>query len=185
MPQVKTIQNIILNKNFTFLKSITLKILILMFYLNNSDVYLLLFLGLLIGSVLYLYCKYVNTLEYLFTMIKRFDKYLIYLCVTLFMIYILSRYTGINYFYHIKNLSLNTILLDDHLFTFSDIQVSMKDVLGGLEVIGGAAVLSAGIKASASILKTTAMSGPPTVKLGFVLAGGASSYFTFKTSAKM
>lgn len=183
--QFKQIQNTIFNKIFTLINFITLKILMVMFYLNNSDVYFFFFLGGIIGILLYLYCKPKNNLEYIFTMIKIFDKYLIYSCITLFIIYIVSCYMDINYFYHIKNLSLNTILLEDKTFTVSDLKVSMKDVWEGVYFVGGAAVFSTGLKGSASILKSTSMTTSPSVKLGFILAGGASSFFIFKIANKI
>ena len=61
----------------------------------------------------------------------------------------------------------------------------MKDVWDGVNFIGGAAVFSSGLKASTSILKSTAVSAPPSVKLGFVLAGGSASFFTFKIANKI
>lgn len=178
-------RNTMSNKIFSLINNITLKILMVMFCLNNNDVYYLFLLGGIISILLYLYCEYKNNLEYLFTKIKRFDKYLIYSGIAFFIIYIVSNYIDINYFYHIKNVIFKTILLDEKDFTISDIKFSMKDVWDGVNFIGGAAVFSAGLKASTTILKSTTMSAPPSVKLGFVLAGGSASFFTFKIANKI
>ena len=92
---------------------------------------------------------------------------------------------NINYFYYIKNAIFKTILLDDKTFTISDLKLSMKDVWDGVNYIGGAAVFSKGIQAGTSILKSSTISAPPSVKLGFVIVGGATSFFTFKISNKI
>ena len=173
------------NKIFSLINNITLKILMVMFCLNNSDVYYLFLLGGIIGIILYLYCEYINNLDYLFTIYKRFDKYLIYSCIAFFIICIVSKYMDTNWFYQIKIHIFNTIRLEDKEFTISDIKFSMKDVWEGVNFIGGAAVFSGGLKASTSILKSTTMSAPPSVKLGFVLAGGTASFFTFKIANKI
>ena len=168
-----------LNTIFSTIKNITLKILMITVCLNNSNVYYLFLLGGIIGIFLYLYCYYKNNLEYLFTTIKMFDKYLIYSCIAFFIIYIVGTYVDTNLLYQIKIHIFNTIQLEDKEFTISDIKLSMKDVWDGVNFIGGAVVFSSGMKASYSILKSTAMSAPPSVKLGFVLAGGSASSFTY------
>ena len=168
-----------LNTIFSTIKNITLKILMITVCLNNSNVYYLFLLGGIIGIFLYLYCYYKNNLEYLFTTIKMFDKYLIYSCIAFFIIYIVGTYVDTNLLYQIKIHIFNTIQLEDKEFTISDIKLSMKDVWDGVNFIGGAVVFSSGMKASYSILKSTAMSASPSVKLGFVLAGGSASSFTY------
>lgn len=179
------INQININKIFSIINNLTLKILMVMFCLNNSNVYYLFLMGGLIGIFLYLYCEYKDNLEYLFTIYKKFDKYIIYSGIVFFMIYIVIKYIDNNLFFHIQNHIFNTIRLDDKEFTISDIKLSMKDVWDGVNFIGGAAVFSGGLKASTSILKTTAASAPPSVKLGFVLAGGTASFFTFKIANKI
>lgn len=68
----------------------------------------------------------------------------------------------------------------DKIVTVSNVKLDMSYIWEGVQAIGGAAVFSVGVKSASGFISKSGL--PPTVKMGFVLASGAASYFTFETS---
>ena len=104
----------------------------------------------------------------------------------LFLLYLLSPKLLVLDFSYIFNILVDSgifqvIHLDDEKsVTVSNVKLDLSQIWEGLSTIGGAAVFSTGAKAASSFITKSGL--PPTVKVGFVLASGAASYFTFETS---
>jgi hypothetical protein len=154
-------------------------ILYCLYYTYGSVIFLT---GLFFGTLLfYLYNKK-NRLDIFYINLNLFNKYLVYLFLFIIILYFINYYL-----YPINDLFLNTIYLDGNdsnnskEFTINNVRFDISKIIqDGFATIGGAAVFKAGIDASASIFKTSAL--PPTIKLAFVGLGGAGSFFIFKGS---
>lgn len=79
--------------------------------------------------------------------------------------------------------SFFAIYLDDKNITVDNITFDMNRVWEAVSFLGGVAVFKSGIQASSSVLAKSAL--PSSVKMAFILSGGAASYFTFETSRRI
>nr|UEX92998.1 hypothetical protein [Paramarasmius palmivorus] len=169
-------------KKINFLFRLFYKIIInfcfLTYIINYNYAHITFLLGSLFGIFLYFIYYYIKRLDFLYITLKSINKFLFFLFLVILLYYYIEFYV-----YTISDLFSNTIYIDDNkTLKLSDIRIDMDKAWDGITFLGGASVFSAGIKASASVFKSSAVSLPPTFKMAFILAGGGASYFTFEDS---